>query len=223
MPHDTYTMNILITGFEGSNELGNASGSTVASLIEDLPRELKDISHRLQFELIETDETSPEACQRHLVKQLEGIIKHHDPGICIFTGQAPSYNRIRIERFTTNFFLGKPIDKNAPPAYSVNLPGNEEIPAVLNQNNIPAGHSNNAGQHTCNHILYSMLHMAATKNIDIRAGFVHIPILPEQVANAKVFPFKDSPSMAIEQLRAAMSHIIKQVVAHEHVGRISEA
>jgi len=29
--------------------------------------------------------------------------------------------------------------------------------------------------------------------------------------------------MAIEQLRAAMSHIIKQVVAHEHVGRISEA
>lgn len=207
---------ILVTGFAGSDEQLNASGELAISLSRDLPGELADLDSILDFELLYCNGNTREEEHLSVINELSRIVSLYKPGICIFTGQAPIYNRIRIERFATNYFLGSPIDADAPAAYAATLPGNEEIPAILNGYNLPSGHSNYAGQHTCNHILFSLLHLANRQGFDCKAGFIHIPVLPEQVANASEFPFIDSPHMTLEQTRTAVVYVIRHVVHKEN-------
>ena len=59
---------------------------------------------------------------------------------------------------------------------------------------IPAELSLSVGAFLCNQVTYELLHYLTTHQLDIPAGFVLLPALPEQVTNA----YPPMPSMALE-------------------------
>ncbi len=194
---------ILITGFD-YQESTNASGVLVKSLMDEITEELIPLQDALAFEVITCDETSRETEHKTLESQLSNLLKRYKPELCIHTGQAPPYNKITIEKIATNSFRRKIIDPERPVAYWSNLPGTDDLRAVLENEGIPACYSFNCGQHTCNHILFSSLYFSELNDGSHKAGFIHIPVLPEQVMKE----WRDSPFMPLEMSRKALSLVI---------------
>ena len=100
---------ILVTGF-GYQQSTNASGILVKSLRDELPEALMPLRDMLAFEVITCDETSRETEHQTLERQLNSLLKHYKPDLCIHTGQAPPYNKITIEKIATNAFRREIID-----------------------------------------------------------------------------------------------------------------
>lgn len=73
----------------------------------------------------------------------------------------------------------EPIAYGAPAAYFSTLPY-EAMRQRLEEGGIPVRYSYHAGLYLCNYILYYALHLAATSNPGMLAGFVHVPMLPEE-------------------------------------------
>lgn len=204
---------ILVTGFGPYQESTNASDVLVTSLKENLTKELYPLKEQLAFEVITCDDTSRETEHLTLEAQLGELLKRHQPCLCIHTGQAPPYNKITIEKIATNTFMRETIDPDRPVAYWSNLPGTEGLRPILEEQGIPTCYSFYCGQHLCNHILYSSLYFSEINGHSHKAGFVHIPLLPEQVTKVH----RDSPYMPLEMSRKALSLIINHVAkTHAH-------
>jgi pyroglutamyl-peptidase len=72
---------------------------------------------------------------------------------------------------------------------------------------VPAQVSLTAGAYVCNDLLYEVLHKLHRRNIDVPAGFVHVPFIPAQVLE------KNQPSLPLEQITAALEAGIQAVIA----------
>jgi pyroglutamyl-peptidase len=204
---------ILVTGFGPYHEDSNASGELVRSLMEALPEDLVHLKDELVFEIITCDVTSRETESQSLEAILEELLRRYEPKLCIFTGQAPDYNKVTIEKMAANTFMREVIDPDRPVAYWSNLPGTDSLPGVLEAQGIPAADSFYAGQHLCNHILYSSLDFAEKNGLEYRSGFIHIPVLPEQVISLHC----NAAAMPLDVTRKALSLIINHVVEkHRH-------
>ena len=123
------------------------------------------------------------------------------------TGQAPPYNKITIEKIATNSFMGEVIDPKRLVAYWSNPPGTASLRPVLEDQGIPSCYSFYCGQHLCNYILYSSLYFSEQNGHSHKSGFIHIPLLPEQVTKQH----RHSPYMPLEMSRKALSLIIDHV------------
>jgi len=202
---------ILVTGFGPYKEDLNASGEVVHSLNKDLPEELRAHGDDLLFEVIAFDDTSRETEHQSLESQLLELLKRYEPDLCIYTGQAPPYNKVTIEKIATNSFMKEVIDPSRPVAYWSNLPGNDSLKDVLEKEHIPAEYSFYGGQHLCNHILYSSLYFSDKYSLPHKSGFIHIPLLPEQVTKQH----RNSPYMPLEMSRKALALAINHVVVNQ--------
>jgi pyroglutamyl-peptidase len=130
------------------------------------------------------------------------------PELCIYIGQAPCYNKVTIEKMTANTFMRQVIDPNRPVAYWSILLGTDGLQAVLEEQGIAAADSFYAGQYLCNHAQYSGLYLAEKHGLAHRSGFIHIPLLPEQV----VSQHRDSAAMSLDMIRKALTLVINHVV-----------
>ena len=74
---------------------------------------------------------------------------------------------------------------------------------------IPTG-SLSAGAYLCNQVLYVVLHHIALKSPGARAGFLHVPSLPEQVVADP-----DLPSMSLETMLKGVRAAIEAIAGHE--------
>jgi len=198
---------ILITGFGPYQEDINASGELVNSLKSDIPDELLSLERDLVFEVISCDGTSRETEHKSLEAHLLELLTRYEPELCIYTGQAPRRNKIAIENIAINSFMMEIIDSCRPAAYWSDLPGNKRLKDILEEENIPSEYSFCAGQHLCNHVLYSSLFFAEKYSLPHKSGFIHLPLLPEQVTKQH----RNSPYMPIEMSRKALSLIITHV------------
>jgi pyroglutamyl-peptidase len=198
---------ILVTGFGPYREGLNASAELVKSLKHDLPGELLALKSRLVFEVVACEAASRETEHRALEAHLAGLLERHRPQMCIFTGQAPPYGKITIEKIALNSFMREAIDPATPAAYWSDMPGIDDLPQVLEGRDIPATHSFYAGQHLCNHILYSSLHLAKARSLPHKSGLIHVPILPEQARTV----YRDAPGMSLEMSRKALAVAIRHV------------
>ena len=180
-------MKILVTGFEPFN------GGTIN------PSE--QIVHRL---------TAPEGVT--LIKkilpvefekagiQLKKLFHSEQPDVVLSIGQAGGRAEITIERIAINIDCVKssngskilpdnagnvpvdePIETDGAPAYFSTLPIWQLVEAIQKQG-IPAAISNTAGTYVCNHVMYVNLYQAAVNYPHMKAGFIHVPFLPEQIA-----------------------------------------
>lgn len=148
---------------------------------------------------------------------LDAAIDEIRPQWVIAVGQAAGRSEITPERIAINIDDGRicdnagcqPIDQpvvpGGPAAYFSTLPI-KAIVQALRAAGIPASVSNSAGTFVCNHLFYGLMHRAA-RTPGLRAGFVHIPYLPEQAA-----PLGDTPSLPLATMVKAL-RIAAQVAA----------
>jgi pyroglutamyl-peptidase len=151
--------------------------------------------------------------QRSL-KVLEQTIQTLQPSLVIAVGQAGGRVDISLERVAINMDDARiadnagqqPVDtavvEGGPAAYFSTLPLKAML-LRLRQKGIPASVSQTAGTFVCNHVFYGLMHALRDYSSMVRAGFIHIPYLPQQAAR-----FPGSASMSAAQVTAALREMI---------------
>ena len=150
--------------------------------------------------------------------QLSYALRKLRPGIVLMLGEAGNRSRISIERVAINLADAriadndgkKPRDqvlvKNGPAAYFSTLPV-RELHEALQAAEIPSECSLSAGSFVCNAVMYRALHLLAEREAPARAGFIHLPYLPEQAVN-----HRHAPSMALDDQVAAVEIILRTMM-----------
>lgn len=147
-------------------------------------------------------------------------IKEINPNVVLSIGQAGGRVDISIERVAINIDdaripdnlgykpVDKPIDLEGDSAYFSTIPI-KRIVEEIKKENIPASVSNSAGTYVCNHLLYGVLNYISKNKLNIKAGFIHIPYLPQQVLDKP-----NTPWMSIDDMVKAIKTAIR-VIAEE--------
>lgn len=100
-----------------------------------------------------------------------------------------------------NCFREAPITPEGPAAYFSTLPV-LAITEAMAEAGIPAQVSYSAGTYVCNDVLYGLLHHF--RNTGVRAGFIHVPLLPQQARAGE-------PSLPLETDIRALTIAIEQL------------
>lgn len=140
---------------------------------------------------------------------LADAIAELSPVLVIAVGQAGGRSDISVERIAINVddapipdnASGQPVDAaiaaDGPAGYFSTLPI-KAIVAALRAAGIPASVSQTAGTFVCNHVFYGVMHHLARGGAalaGVKAGFIHIPYLPQQAA-----AHPGAPSMALADM-----------------------
>jgi len=148
---------------------------------------------------------------------IEGHIEKHQPSAVVCTGQS-GRAFIALERVAINvgdarspYNCGyKPIDEklneDGPAAYFTRLLIRVILEA-LKEAKIPVEISNSAGTYGCNQVFYHLMDYLAREKLDMPAGFIHVPPLPEQVIDKKM------PSMTVDLIAKALEVAVKVVTS----------
>src|SRR5699024_5289169 len=105
--------------------------------------------------------------------------------------------------------IDAPIQPNGEHAYFSQLPIKAMVKSMRNAG-VPASISNTAGTFVCNHLMYQTLHLTHTEFQNVKAGFVHIPFLPEQVIERP-----GVASMSLDDMVKGFTIAIETVVAFD--------
>ncbi len=93
----------------------------------------------------------------------------------------------------------QPVIPDGPAAYFTTLPIVRLIES-MRTGGVPAHRSLSAGTYLCNELMYRVLHEAAMTGSATRAGFIHVPRLPEQCTDRTPTP----PSMSLDLMVSAI-------------------
>ena len=143
-------------------------------------------------------------------------IERERPDFVLSIGQAGGRAEITPERVAINLNDARipdnegnqPIDEPVFPdgenAYFSTLPVKAMVEAIREEG-IPSSLSNSAGTFVCNHLMYGVLYYLDKRPV-IKAGFIHVPYIPEQVKNKKEMPALEL-SEIVRGLEAAITAI----------------
>lgn len=103
--------------------------------------------------------------------------------------------------------LNHTIHEDGANAYFTQLPI-KAMAHAIREAGLPSTVSNTAGTYVCNHIMYQTQYMRDKEFPQIKAGFMHIPFLPDQVTNR---PNTPSLSLAddVRGITAALEAIVE--------------
>lgn len=143
-------------------------------------------------------------------------IEREKPDFVLSIGQAGGRAEITPERVAINLNDARipdnegnqPIDEPVFPdgenAYFSTLPVKAMVEAIRKEG-LPSSLSNSAGTYVCNHLMYGILYYL-DKRPGIKAGFIHVPYIPEQTKNKKEMPALEL-SEIVRGLEAAITAI----------------
>jgi len=146
----------------------------------------------------------------------EAIIKYK-PNVVIALGLAGNRKAISLERVAINVDhstapdnIGntpnhKTIIKSGMNAYFSTLPL-DDIVLKLKQKNINVEISNTAGTYVCNNLFYHLMNYIEENNLNIKAGFVHVPLMDEQLKS------KGNFSMPLSTMVEGVIDLIKECI-----------
>ncbi|MDY6996815.1 MAG: pyroglutamyl-peptidase I [Actinomycetota bacterium] len=156
------------------------------------------------------------------VKALEEV----EPEVLIMLGEFGGRAVITVERLAQNVndcarygvadtagkvLGGEPTDPDGPVAYWATTPNRAMVMGMRNAG-VPADLSDAAGTFVCNHLMYGMLHHIATHDLPIRAGWLHLPYLPEVAALDRNL---GAPSMSVDTLAAGVAAGIEAALTRD--------
>ncbi|WP_374562815.1 pyroglutamyl-peptidase I [Ideonella sp.] len=134
--------------------------------------------------------------------------------VCVLAlGQASGRADFSIERVAINVDdaripdndgaqpIDEPVVAEGPAGYFSTLPIKAMV-AGLRAAGLPASVSQSAGTFVCNHVFYSLMH-SLRQHPDVRAGFMHLPLLPAQASRHPGLACMPLPLM-IEGVRQAL-------------------
>lgn len=146
------------------------------------------------------------------LETLSKALDEHAPRVVVAVGQAGGRDGISLERVAINLIDARipdnagdqpvdvPVVADGPAAYFTRLPIKAALQALMREG-IAAHVSQTAGTYVCNHVFYGLMHMLCGQ-LDIRAGFVHVPWSPEQAAQ------HHQPGMALDEVAQALTIIL---------------
>jgi pyroglutamyl-peptidase len=151
------------------------------------------------------------------IDELRKAIEALQPAVVIAVGQAGGRSDLSIERVAINVddapikdnaarqVVDQPVVAGGPVGYFSTLPI-KSIVAALRADGLPASVSQTAGTFVCNHLFYGLMHLTA--GTPVRAGFIHIPYLPEQAAR-----FPGAASMALADMVRGIRIAVRTTVS----------
>ena len=154
-------------------------------------------------------------------ERLRQCLADVQPILVIAVGLAQGRSDVSIERVAINLNdaripdnlghqpIDTPVVPGAPAAYFCSLPIKAMVRA-LRAAGIPASVSHSAGTFVCNQVFYSLQHALAGSGV--RSGFIHVPWLPLQAAQAG----SALPSMALETLVEGLRIAVLTALNTEH-------
>lgn len=153
---------------------------------------------------------------------VEEGIKKYEPDVVINVGQAGGRSCVTIEQVGINLAEARipdnageqpsdeALQEDGAPAYYATIPV-KAIVKNIRAHGIPCHISYTAGTYVCNCIMYNVLHMAATKYTNIRAGFIHVPFAAEQAVGKP----NGTPFMSLEMIAKSLEYAIEATVKNE--------
>ena len=175
-------MKILVTGFD---PFGGEKVNPALEAVKSLPSEI----HGAEIHWVEIPTVFYQSAE-----VLETAIVHYQPDAVLCIGQAGGRASLTPERIAINQDdaripdnqgnqpIDTPIRLDGQAAYFSTLPIKAMVQAIKEEG-LPATVSNTAGTFVCNHLMYQALYLADKKFPHMRAGFMHIPYMTEQVIN----------------------------------------
>ena len=195
-------MKIIVTGFD---PFGGETINPSIECVKALP----------EIEGVELIRLELPTVFKESAKRLNEVINDVKPDAVLSVGQAGGRPGITMERIAINVddaripdnISQQPIDEaiqlDGEAAYFSTLPIKRIVKAIR-EAGISAEVSNSAGTFVCNHIMYQALFAATKADKPFKAGFMHIPFIPEQTADKPSLPLEESTKavqIAIETIR----------------------
>ena len=175
-------MKILVTGFD---PFGGEKVNPALEAVKSLP----SVIHGAEIRWVEIPTVFYKSAE-----VLEAEIVRYQPDVVLCIGQAGGRASLTPERVAINQDdaripdnqgnqpIDTPIRLDGEAAYFSTLPIKAMVQAIK-EVGLPATVSNTAGTFVCNHLMYQALYLADKKFSHMRAGFMHIPYMTEQVIN----------------------------------------
>lgn len=179
-------MKILLTGFEPFNGDKINPSQLIVNKVE-APLGISLIREILPVEFKKTS------------LRIRELLEEHMPDVVISIGQAGNRVGISVERVAINLNnvrssngkkelpdnagetpIDQIIEEDGETAYFTNLPVWEIVKAIQDKG-IEASASYTAGTYVCNHVMYTELYEVSKNYPNMKAGFIHVPFLPEQI------------------------------------------
>ncbi len=163
----------------------------------------------------------PTVFNKCIDKVVEAIHKEK-PDVVLNIGQAGGRFEVTPERVAINVDdarikdnegkqpIDKPIYEDGEPAYFSTLPVKAMVKEIKAAG-LPSSLSNSAGTFVCNHLMYGTLYNVSKIDKNIKAGFIHVPFIPEQVVGRPA----PAPSMSIADISRALEAAVKAIVENE--------
>jgi pyroglutamyl-peptidase len=202
---------LLVTGFEPfGGERVNPSGYAAERLVRD------------GFSGVEASFLVLPVVRYRCIELAVEAIERERPDAVVMLGQAGGRGWITPERVAINVddyrrpdnAGNQPVDQEiiagGPAAHFSTLPVKQMVGGIRAAG-VPASLSNTAGTFLCNHLSYGVLHHLALRRLPIRAGFVHLPYLPEQAVDKEAQVACMGLETLLLGLRAAVSVVIETV------------
>lgn len=154
-------------------------------------------------------------------KVIAEAIKTYTPDVVISVGQAGGRSCVTIEQVAINLAearipdndgeqpQGEKLKEDGENAYFTSLPIHAAVERVRKAW-LPCHISYTAGTYVCNAVMYNVLYMAEREYPGVRAGFVHVPFICEQVVDKP----NGTPSMALQDIVRSLTCIIEASVLH---------
>ena len=195
-------MKIIVTGFD---PFGGEKINPSIECVKALP----------EIEGVELIRLELPTVFKESAKRLNEVINDVKPDAVLSVGQAGGRPGITMERIAINVddaripdnISQQPIDEaiqlDGEAAYFTTLPIKRIVKAIR-EAGISAEVSNSAGTFVCNHIMYQALFAAIKADKPFKAGFMHIPFIPEQTTDKPSLPLEESTKalqIAIETIR----------------------
>ena len=195
-------MKIIVTGFD---PFGGEKINPSIECVKALP----------EIEGVELIRLELPTVFKESAKRLNEVINDVKPDAVLSVGQAGGRPGITMERIAINVddaripdnISQQPIDEaiqlDGEAAYFTTLPIKRIVKAIR-EAGISAEVSNSAGTFVCNHIMYQSLFAATKADKPFKAGFMHIPFIPEQTTDKPSLPLEESTKalqIAIETIR----------------------
>ena len=202
-------MKILVTGFDpfGSDKINPA-----IEAVKKLPDTIKG-AKIIKLEIPTVFNKSAQVVHQAIVKE--------QPDYVLNVGQAGGRSALTPERVAINIKDGRipdndgyqpldePIQPDGDTAYFTQLPI-KAMAKAIRAAGLPAIVSNTAGTYVCNHIFYQVQYMRTKEFPKLKAGFIHIPFLPEQVITRP-----NQPSMALADIVKGLTAAIGAIVERD--------
>ena len=194
-------MKIIVTGFD---PFGGETINPSIECVKALP----------EIEGVELIRLELPTVFKESAKRLNEVINDVKPDAVLSVGQAGGRPGITMERIAINVddaripdnISQQPIDEeiqlDGEAAYFTTLPIKRIVKAIR-EAGISAEVSNSAGTFVCNHIMYQALFAAKKADKPFKAGFMHIPFIPEQTT--------DKPSLSLEESTKALQIAIETI------------